>query len=446
MTQYATKIAQELKVGPQQVEGTIRLLDDDATIPFIARYRKEATGGLDEVAIATIRDRLTQLRALDERREAIVKSLAERELLTDELKQQIDVCETMAQLEDVYLPYRPKRRTRATIAREKGLEPLAEMLFGQDSFNVEKAAREFVDPEKDVADTEQALAGARDIIAEWINEDADARGRIRTMFEREAMITSKVNRGQEEAGAKYRDYFEWHELAVQAPSHRLLAMFRGEREGVLRLHIAPEKDRALDLLWGIFLIGANAASQQVRDAAADSYERLLRPAMETEWRGILKERADQEAIRIFCENVRELLLSPPLGRKRILAIDPGFRTGCKVVCLNHYGSLEHHDTIFPHEKNERGQKAAKTIRDLVARFKIEIIAIGNGTAGRETEQFVRELGLGSEVGIVMVSEAGASVYSASDVAREEFPDKDVTVRGAVSIGRSDPRPESTPSD
>ncbi|MBD3332866.1 S1 RNA-binding domain-containing protein [candidate division GN15 bacterium] len=435
MTDYTTRIAQELSIRPNQVDGTIRLLDDEATVPFIARYRKEATGGLDEVAITTIRDRLVQLRALDERREAIVKSLTERELLTDELQDQLESCETMAQLEDVYLPYRPKRRTRATIAREKGLEPLAELLFGQDNINVEKAAGDYIDPEKDVADVEQALAGARDIIAEWVNEDTDARGRLRAMFEREAMITSKLNRGQEEAGAKYRDYFEWHELANQAPSHRLLAMFRGEREGVLRLSIAPEKDRALDLLWGIFLIGANAATQQVRDAVADSYDRLLRPAMETEWRGILKERADQEAIRIFCENVRELLLAPPLGRKRILAIDPGFRTGCKVVCLNHHGSLEHHDTIFPHEKNERGERAAQTIRHLVERFTIEVIAIGNGTAGRETEQFVKELRLGDEVGIVMVNEAGASVYSASEVARDEFPDKDVTVRGAVSIGR-----------
>lgn len=435
MTDYTTTIAQELNIRLNQVDGTIRLLDDEATVPFIARYRKEATGGLDEVAITTIRDRLGQLRALDERREAIVKSLTERELLTDELQDQLESCETMAQLEDVYLPYRPKRRTRATIAREKGLEPLAELLFGQDNINVEKAAGEYIDPEKDVADVEQALAGARDIIAEWVNEDTDARGRLRTMFEREAMITSKLNRGQEDAGAKYRDYFEWHELANQAPSHRLLAMFRGEREGVLRLSIAPEKDRALDLLWGIFLIGANAATQQVRDAVADSYDRLLRPAMETEWRGILKERADQEAIRIFCENVRELLLAPPLGRKRVLAIDPGFRTGCKVVCLNHHGSLEHHDTIFPHEKNERGERAAQTIRNLVERFTIEVIAIGNGTAGRETEQFVKELRLGDEVGIVMVNEAGASVYSASEVARDEFPDKDVTVRGAVSIGR-----------
>jgi protein Tex len=435
MTNYTTRIAQELSVSPSQVEGTIRLLDDQATVPFIARYRKEATGGLDEVAITTIRDRLAQLRALDERRDAITRSLTERELLTDELQHKLNACETMAQLEDTYLPYRPKRRTRATIAREKGLEPLAELLFGQDSIDIDKAARTYVDPDKQVADTEQALTGARDIIAEWVNEDADARGRLRRMFEREALITSKVNRGQEQTGAKYRDYFEWHELAAQAPSHRLLAMFRGEREGVLRLHIAPEKERALDLLWGIFVIGATAASEQVREAVTDSYDRLLRPAMETEWRGLLKQRADEEAIRIFCENVRELLLAPPLGRKRILAIDPGFRTGCKVVCLNHHGSLEHHDTIFPHEKNERGRRAADTIRELLERFRIEIIAIGNGTAGRETEHFIRSLNLSPEIGVVMVNEAGASVYSASDAAREEFPDKDVTVRGAVSIGR-----------
>ncbi len=435
---HITRISEELNLKYSQVQTTAELLEQDATVPFIARYRKEATGSLDEVAITSIRNRLAQLAELDRRRDAIIESLTKRELLTDELSAKIAAANTMAELEDIYLPYRPKRRTRAAIAREKGLEPLAEMILAQDTnapIDLEEEAAAFVDNEKGVNSIEDALAGARDIIAEQISENQDARAAIRKLSSERGVISSSVVKCKEEAGAKFKDYFTWNESVDRAPSHRVLAMMRGEKEGVLKLDIAPPTDNALAMLSNLFVFGQTAASAQVEMAATDSYKRLLGPSMETEIRNELKRRADQEAIRVFSENLRELLLAPPLGRKNVLAIDPGFRTGCKVVCLDPQGKLIHNDTIFPHSGDGRAVKAAMTIRELAVEFKTEVIAIGNGTASRETEEFVRSLDLPNHLDIVMVNESGASIYSASEVAREEFPDEDVTVRGSVSIGR-----------
>ncbi|MCL4499316.1 MAG: RNA-binding transcriptional accessory protein, partial [Chloroflexi bacterium] len=381
---------------------------------------------------------LHSLAELDKRREAILESLTERDLLTDELHRQILAAETMAELEDIYLPYRPKRRTRATIAREKGLEPLALVIVAQKTnppIDPEVEAAAFVSEEKGVASVEEALAGARDIIAEMVSEDQHARAEMRELFARNGAISTGVVKGKEEEGAKFADYFDWHESASKAPSHRVLAMMRGENEGVLRLHIAPPEDQALARLRGRFVRGITPASEQVDLAVEDSYKRLLAPSMETEIRAELKRVADEEAIRVFTANLRELLLSPPLGQKNVLAIDPGFRTGCKVVCLDRQGKLIHNDTIYPHTGDQKLAGAAKTVADLVKRFNVEVIAIGNGTAGRETELFVRQLGLPGQIPVVMVNESGASIYSASDAAREEFPDHDVTVRGSVSIGR-----------
>ncbi|MBU8932801.1 MAG: RNA-binding transcriptional accessory protein [candidate division Zixibacteria bacterium] len=432
---HVTSIAKELSLGAPQVEAALKLLDDDATVPFIARYRKEATGSLDEVAITTIRDRITQLRELDKRKEAILKSLDERDLLTDELKTKIETAKNMATLEDIYLPFRPKRRTRATIARERGLEPLAELIFTQDAIDPVAEAGAFINEEKDVATIEDALAGARDIVAEWVNEDADARARLRALFQDEGTIRTTVMMGKEAVGAKFSDYFDWEERVATAPSHRVLAMRRGENEKILSLKIGPPVETAVGILTGIFVIADNAASEQVQLAVEDSYKRLLAPAMETEIRMEMKKQADEEAIRVFADNIRELLMAAPLGQKRILAIDPGFRTGCKVVCLDAQGKLLTNTTIFPHKSEKERNDAGQDIKALVEKFKTQIIAIGNGTAGRETEAFVRELGLHDHIVIEMVNESGASVYSASDVAREEFPEHDITVRGAVSIGR-----------
>ena len=432
---HASTIASAINCRPKQAAATIALIDDGATVPFIARYRKEATGSLDEVAITAIRDQLTQLRELDKRREAIVKSLDERDLLTDELKAQIDAARTMAVLEDIYLPFRPKRRTRATIAKERGLEPLAELIFAQDNFNPAKEAEKYLDAEKEVTSIEDALSGARDIIAEWINEDTQARARLRDLFSREAIITSQVAPAKEAEGAKYKDYFDWEELLSQCPSHRILAMRRGETESILRLHMIPPEDKALGILDDMFVISANAASRQVIESVRDSYKRLLGPAMETEIRAESRKRADEEAIRVFAENLRELLMTPPLGRKNVLAIDPGLRTGCKVVCLDRQGSILHHGAIFPLLSDAQREDAATEIKALCQKYKINTVAIGNGTAGRETEAFVRELGLPEHIAVEMVSEAGASVYSASETAREELPEYDVTIRGAASIGR-----------
>lgn len=427
-------ISGELNIRDRQVQAVAALLEEGSTVPFIARYRKEATGSLDEVAITAIRDRLDQLGELDKRREAILKSLDERGQLTDELKNKITAAETMAILEDIYLPYRPKRRTKGTIAREKGLEPLAQLIFDQGEFDPFECAAGFIDPEKGVASPAEALAGARDIIAEWINENDIARAKMRELFISKGTFRSKVISGKEEEGAKFRDYFDWEEPAVKAPSHRVLAMRRGENEGFLALRLTPPEEDALSLLGGLFIKGSGPAAEEVRTAVRDCYKRLLSLSMETEMRLATKKRADEEAIRVFAENLRQLLLAAPLGQKSVLAIDPGFRTGCKVVCLDRQGKLLHNDTIFI--LSEGGtSKASGKITDLCSRFNIEAIAIGNGTAGRETESFIKKLDLPRSIIIVMVNESGASVYSASETAREEFPDHDVTVRGAVSIGR-----------
>jgi len=432
---HIPKIAQELGFTPKQVQATADLLNEGATVPFIARYRKEVTGSLDEVAITTVRDRLNQLAELDKRREAILKSLEERGQLTDELEGKILLAEAMAVLEDIYLPYRPKRRTRATIARERGLEPLAQHLFSQEDFDPLTEAAPFVDPEKGVNSVEDALAGARDIIAEWVNEDPMARARMREFFSSKAVFKSKVIPEKEAEGIKYKDYFDWQEPIRSAPSHRILAMRRGENEGFLILRVLPPEDEALDILDGLFVKGEGPASQQVEVSVHDSYKRLLSPSMETEIRLETKKRADEEAIRVFVENVRQLLLAPPLGQKNVLAIDPGFRTGCKVVCLDRQGKLLHTETIYPLQSEKGAAGAGSKILEMCDRFLIEAIAVGNGTAGRETEAFIRSLDLSKNIQVVMVNESGASVYSASEVAREEFPDQDVTVRGAVSIGR-----------
>jgi uncharacterized protein len=432
---HIPKIAQELSLTPKQVQVTADLLNEGATVPFIARYRKEATGSLDEVAITAVRDRLNQLMELDKRREAILKSLEERGQLTDELKEKILSAETMVVLEDIYLPYRPKRRTRATIAKEKGLEPLAQRLFAQDDMDPMAEATAFVDPEKGVDSAEDALAGARDIIAEWVNEDQMARARMRDFYSSKAVFKSKIIPDKEAEGIKYRDYFDWEEPVNTAPSHRILAMRRGEKEGFLNLRVLPPEAEALDILDALFVKGEGPASQQVKMSVHDSYKRLLSPSMETEIRLGTKKRADEEAIRIFVENLRQLLLAPPLGQKNVLAIDPGFRTGCKVVCLDRQGKLLHSETIYPLQSKKGAADASSKILEMCERFSIEAIAVGNGTAGRETEAFIRSLDLSKNIQLVMVNESGASVYSASEVAREEFPDQDVTVRGAVSIGR-----------
>jgi uncharacterized protein len=432
---HIRKIAQELSLTPKQVQATADLLNEGATIPFIARYRKEATGSLDEVAITAIRDRLIQLTELDKRREAILKSLEERGQLTDELKEKILSAETMVVLEDIYLPYRPKRRTRATIAKEKGLEPLAQRLFAQEDMEPLAEAAAFVDPEKGVESAEDALAGARDIIAEWVNEDQIARARMRDFYSSKAVFKSKVIPEKEAEGIKYKDYFDWEEPVNTTPSHRILAMRRGEKEGFLTLRVLPPEEEALDILDGLFVKGEGLASQQVKMSVHDSYKRLLSPSMETEIRLATKKRADEEAIRVFVENLRQLLLVPPLGQKNVLAIDPGFRTGCKVVCLDRQGKLLYTDTIYPLQSEKGAADARSKILEMCERFRIEAVAVGNGTAGRETETFIRSLDLAKKIQVVMVNESGASVYSASEVAREEFPDQDVTVRGAASIGR-----------
>jgi len=434
--QHIQKIAEELSLKPQQVRATGGLLEEGATVPFIARYRKEATDTLDEVAITTIRDRLNQLEELDKRRESILNSLTERELLTDELKEKILTAETMTTLEDIYLPFRPKRRTRATIAREKGLEPLAVLLFQQeDATDPMEEAKAFVDPEKKVENEEAALAGSRDVIAEWINEDQDAREKMRRLFQKKGTFKSEVIAGKEEEGAKFRDYFAWEESIAEAPSHRILAMRRGEKEGVLDLTLRPPEEDALALLDGLFVKGENPAGEQVKKAAYDSYKRLLFYSMETEIRLETKRRADEGAIKVFADNLRELLLAAPMGQKNVIAVDPGIRTGCKIACLDRQGKLLKTDTIFPFRSEREKAVSGDTFSALCREYRAEAVAIGNGTAGRETEAFVRKLGLPKEVQVIMVNESGASVYSASEVARSEFPDLDVSYRGAVSIGR-----------
>jgi len=435
-TEHVTKIAAELTLRPQQVSATAELLEGGATIPFIARYRKEVTGSLDEVAVTAIRDRLNQLKELDDRRESIIKSLEERELLTDELKEKIMQAETMAVLEDIYLPYRPKRRTRATIAKEKGLEPLAELIFDQDhAVDPAAEAGAFIDPDKGVDSAEDALAGARDIIAEWVSEEQTARAEIRRLFSSTGLFQTKVVKDKEQEGRKYEDYFDGSESVAKAPSHRILAMRRGANEGFLRLQITAPEEQALQILERLFVKGHSACSAQVKEAINDSYKRLLSPSMETEILAATKLRADAEAIKVFAENLRQLLLAPPLGQKNVLAIDPGFRTGCKVVCLDKQGQLIHSDVIFPFQSEKLAASDAAKTASLCDKFDIEAIAIGNGTASRETETFIRSIKFTRDIPVIMVNESGASIYSASKVAREEFPNEDVTVRGAVSIGR-----------
>jgi len=436
MTEVAiAQITRELQLTQRQVQATVELLDSGATVPFIARYRKEATGSLDEVAISDIRDRLSQLRELSTRREAVLTSLEERDLLTEELREAVLSADTMAALEDVYLPYRPKRRTRATIAREKGLEPLALLLWRQIDFEVQVAASEYINFESGVEGVEDALDGARDIIAEWVSEDTSARAEIRKLFWTQGTFFSKVVSGKESEATKYRDYFQWEEPVDNVPSHRVLAMFRGEREGLLSIHIAPPQSQAIGTLEAIFITDKTEASEQVRLAVQDGYKRLLEGSMETEVRKEARVRAEDTAIRVFADNLRELLLAPALGQKNVMALDPGFRTGCKLVCLDRQGRLLYHDTVYP-LLGERGeQEAAKKVGQLCREYDVEAIAVGNGTGGRETEAFLRRLELSPKISVVMVNESGASVYSASAVARSEFPDEDITVRGAVSIGR-----------
>lgn len=434
MISHFKKIAAEFSIAEKQVSTTVELLDEDATVPFISRYRKELTGSLDEVQVAGIRDRIEQLRELDKRREAILKSLTELGKLTPELEALVKAAETMTSLEDIYLPYRPKRKTRATTAREKGLQPLADLLIEQNKIDLSTEAAKFIDAEKGVKSEEEALAGARDIIAEFVTEHAECRGLIRELFVEKGNFEARVIEGKEEEGIKYKDYFEWTEPIKTAPSHRVLAMRRGEKELVLSLDVCPPEDEAKAIMDRIFVKGNNSCSDQIRLAIADAYKRLLKPSIETEVRLLSKRKADEEAIRVFAENARQLLLAAPMGQKRVMAIDPGFRTGCKVVCLDEQGQLLENTNIYPHNGAGGAAEADKTLRYLADKHRIEAIAIGNGTAGRETESFVKQLSL-DHIVIVMVNESGASIYSASEVAREEFPDKDITVRGAVSIGR-----------
>ncbi|MBA4148211.1 MAG: RNA-binding transcriptional accessory protein [Verrucomicrobia bacterium] len=433
---YISKISRELNIQPRQVIATGKLLAEGATVPFISRYRKEATGMLDEVAIAGIRDRLADLVALDQRRESILKSLEERSLLTDQLKAAVGKAETLNELEDIYLPYRPKRRTRAIIAREQGLEPLADLIFtGQSTVDPLAEAKAFVSVEKGVENEEKALAGARDIIAERVSEDQQARATMRELYAKKAIVRSRVMTDKVEEGAKFKDYFDWSEPVATIPSHRLLAIRRGETEGFLMMRITPPEEEAVPLLEQLFLKGRGPAAEQVRLAVQDSYKRLLGFSIEAETRIESKKKADEEAIRVFADNIRELLLAPALGQKNVMAIDPGFRTGCKVVCLDKQGKLLFNEVIYPSQSDYRVKEAADIVKALCVKYQIEAVAIGNGTAGRETETFVRALGLPKTITTVMVNESGASIYSASDVAREEFPNHDITVRGAVSIGR-----------
>ena len=428
-------VATQTGVTPRQIEAVKSLLDEGATIPFIARYRKEKTGALNEVVLSEIRDGLERLAALDSRRSTILKSLEEQNVLTEQVRSSIESVMTMAELEDVYLPYRPKRRTRATIAKEKGLEPLAKLILMQEISDPAHEAITFVNIEKGVGSVNDTLAGARDIIAERVNEDGKARWTIRRLFHMEAVIQSSVAKGKEIEGIKYSNYFDWQEPVTRAPSHRMLAMLRGEKEGFLKLSISPSKEKAITLLQRIFVKNTGAASSQVAIAVEDSYERLLAPSIETDIRQQVKERADTEALQVFVRNLRETLMAPPLGQLAVLAIDPGYRTGCKVVCLDPQGKLLSNTVIYPNQSAARSQEAGKAILDFIEKFHIEAIAIGNGTAGRETEEFVRGLSLPDKIPLVMVNESGASIYSVSAVAREEFPEQDITVRGAVSIGR-----------
>ncbi len=434
-------ISKQLNIRLGSVENTVKLLDDGATIPFISRYRKEATGGLDEVQIARIKEMNEKFIELEKRKQTVLTSIREQEKLTPDLQERIENCWEPTELEDIYLPFKPKRRTRAEVARKRGLEPLAKWLMTQQGGSPETKAAPFA--KEEVADATEALKGACDIIAEWVNEDAKARQLVRNIFEREALISSKVIKGKEEEGEKYKDYFDFSAPLSRCPSHRLLAVRRGEAEGFLRVSISPDDEKCLDKLVPRYAKNKTEAADYVEEAVTDAYKRLLKPSIETEFATLSKEKADEAAIAVFAENLRQLLLAPPLGQQRILGIDPGFRTGCKLVCLDEQGDLLHNETIYPHAPQNEFQKSAAKVTQLVSAYKIDAIAIGNGTASRETERFIANLRYDREVKVFVVSENGASVYSASKTAREEFPDYDVTVRGAVSIGRrlSDPLAE-----
>ncbi|MBR2161454.1 MAG: helix-hairpin-helix domain-containing protein, partial [Bacteroidaceae bacterium] len=433
--QFTSRIAQQLQLSERSVGNTIELLNDGATIPFIARYRKERTGSLDEVQIAQIGELYQKFQELQKRKETILKTIEEQGKLTPELKQRIEETWESSVLEDIYLPYRPKRRTKAQVAREHGLEPLAKTLLMQREGDIDKVAQRYVNA--DVSSIEDALQGAKDIIAEMVSEDERSRHQLRGAFRRQAVITSKVvkAKAEEEGAAKFSDYFDWSEPLKRCSSHRLLAMRRGEAEGFLRVSISPNEDEGIENLKSHYVRGKGKCSELVGEAVADAYKRLLKPSIETEFATLSKEKADEECIKVFAENLRQLLLSPPLGEKRVMGIDPGFRTGCKVVCLDAQGNLLHYEAIYPHPPQSERVKAVRAVERMVEAYKIEAIAIGNGTASRETASFVERLHLGDEVQAFVVSEDGASVYSASKLGREEFPEYDVTVRGAVSIGR-----------
>ena len=432
---FTSKISKEFRVTAKVAENVIKLLAEGATVPFIARYRKEMTNTMNEETVAEVKKRLEQLDELEKRKEFVLKSIAEQEKLTPELEKSITNAETLQDVEDLYLPYKPKRRTKAEIARQKGLEPLAKLIMSQNSDDVNSLAKRFINKEKDVNNEEEALKGACDIMAEWISENINGRNKIRKIYHKEGVISSTVIKAKEEEAQTYKQYFNYSEPIAKAPSHRILALFRAEEEGLLKVKLNINADDALNILDGIFLKNDNASTDLVQDAIDDAWKRLLEPSLETEMRALYKEKADEVAVKVFAENLRQLLLAAPLGKKRVLALDPGFRTGCKVVILNEYGALVHNETIYPHPpQNERGKSAAK-IAHLVQAYKIDVIAIGNGTAGRETEDFIKGIRFDRDITAVMVNESGASIYSASKVAREEFPDYDITVRGAVSIGR-----------
>lgn len=433
MTLFHSLISHSLNIPAGQVERTIGLLNEGATIPFISRYRKEVTGGLDEVQIGNIKDQLDKLTELRKRKDTIISSIEEQGKLTPELRKRIEESWDSTEIEDLYLPYKPKRVTKAEIARKKGLEPLAQIIMIQNETDLSGRVNSFIKGE--VKNEAEALQGARDIIAEWVNENEGARNAVRNSFAQTGMISSKVIKGKEEEGAKYRDYFDFSEPLNRCSSHRLLALRRGEAEGILRVGISPDVDTTLDRLKRRFVKGRSEASNQVADAVDDSFKRLLKPSIETEYANLSKAKADEEAIRVFAENLRQLLLAPPLGQKRVLGVDPGYRTGCKLVCLDAQGNLVHNEAIYPNPPQNEKSKAAAKVAQLVATYTIEAIAIGNGTASRETEQFITNIRYDRKVQVFVVSENGASIYSASKTAREEFPEYDVTVRGAVSIGR-----------
>lgn len=429
------KISKEFNVSARVAENVIKLLDEGATVPFIARYRKEMTNTMNEETVAEVKKRLEQLDELEKRKEFVLKSIAEQEKLTPELEKQINSAETLQDVEDIYLPYKPKRRTKAEIARQKGLESLARMIMSQNSDDVYGMAKRFINKDKEVNNEEEALKGACDIMAEWISENINGRNKIRKIYHRDGIISSTVVKSKEAEAQTYKQYFDFKEPIAKAPSHRILALFRAEDEGLLKVKLSIEANDALNVLDSIFLKNDNASTDLVQDAIDDAWKRLLEPSLETEIRALYKEKADEVAVKVFAENLRQLLLAAPLGKKRVLALDPGFRTGCKVVILNELGALIHNETIYPHPpQNEHGKAAAK-IAHLVQAYKIDVIAIGNGTAGRETEDFIKSIRFDRDITAVMVNESGASIYSASKVARDEFPDYDITVRGAVSIGR-----------